>query len=484
MNDAVATLRATLSRLEPTPSSLATIPPALNQIYAPDGHETALDPERPVVVGGRGTGKSFWSATLLDRDTRQFVAPNYPRLQLDRCDVKLGFAEGDTSHHGAPSREELDDLIQTDGHAPDKVWRAVMLNSVASHVDTSMPTRLRGNDGLVAWVSADAARTQQLLRQADDHLRRADKRVVVLFDALDRLGPDWHQIRERTRALLQVTLAMRTYRAIKPKIFLRIDQAEDAGIAAFPDASKLLSPGSRVDLSWEARDLYGLLFTLLANDQQSSDVFAELLQQTCGLASTVKALPTELKDDAGTQARVFTALAGEYMGASATKGRTYSWLPKHLADAHGRVSPRTFLEAIRQAALHRDTEPPRPLTPSGLRVGIQGASEMRMQQLREEYGWIEDVIAPLAEQQVPCSEHELFARWQEASTLRTIAQPQGKFLEPIELSETDNPQPGTILKALLRIGVAEQRADGRINIPDIYRVAAKMLRKGGVKPKR
>jgi hypothetical protein len=483
MNDAAA-LRTTLSRLEPAPSSLATVPPDQSQIYAPDGHETALDPERPVVVGGRGTGKSFWSATLLNQETRLFIAPNYPRLQLDRCEVALGFAEGDTSHHGAPSREELDDLIQTDGHAPDKVWRAVFLRGVASNLETALPREFRGSTGLVSWVSADASRTQQLLRQADDHLLQSGRRVIVLFDALDRLGADWRQIRERTRALLQVTLAMRTYRAIKPKIFLRIDQAEDAGIAAFPDASKLLSPGSRVDLSWEARDLYGLLFTLLIRDQNSRSEFTKILKEACGITLLEQNLPNELKDNSDTQARVFSELAGEFMGASATKGRTYSWLPKHLADAHGRVSPRTFLQAIRQAALHRDAGAPRPLTPSGLRAGIQGASEMRLQQLREEYGWIVDVVAPLAEQQVPCAERELLARWQEAGTLSTISRPQGRFLEPIELSETDNPQPVTILKALLRIGVAERRADNRINIPDIYRVAAKMLRKGGVKVKR
>ena len=92
MNDSAA-LRTTLSRLEPAPSSLATVPPDQSQIYAPDGHETALDPERPVVVGGRGTGKSFWSATLLNQETRLFIAPNYPRLQLDRCEVALGFAD-------------------------------------------------------------------------------------------------------------------------------------------------------------------------------------------------------------------------------------------------------------------------------------------------------------------------------------------------------------------------------------------------------
>jgi hypothetical protein len=125
-----------------------------------------------------------------------------------------------------------------------------------------------------------------------------------------------------------------------------------------------------------------------------------------------------------------------------------------------------------------------PLSPGGLRAGIQGASELRLQQLKEEYGWIEDVISPLAEQQVPCAESELFARWDDARTLSAISTPNDQFLEPIELSDTTDPQPATILKALIRIGVAERRADNRINIPDIYRVAARMLRKGGVTPRR
>jgi hypothetical protein len=488
MIDPVAALRTTLGHLEPAPSSSATVPPTVRQIYAPEGHEAALDPERPIVVGGRGTGKSFWSATLLDTTTRNFVAGSYPRLQLDRCDVSLGFAGVDSDHHGAPSREELDDLINTDGHPPEKVWRAVVLRSVAAHVDAQIPTRLRGTDGLVAWVSADAARTQGLLRQADETLHKENRRVIVLFDALDRLGQDWRQIRERTRALLQVTLAMRTYQSIKPKIFLRVDQADDTGIGAFPDASKLLSPGSRVDLTWEALDLYGLLYTLLANDTHAALIFSDLVREACSIAlpqDHQQPLPSSLKYDTGIQAKVFSEIAGEFMGLTKQYGRTYTWLPQHLADAHGDVSPCTFLEAVRQAARRRDASQSRhALNPSGLRAGIQGAAKLRLQQLKEDYGWIEEVISTLADQQVPCAESELFARWNEAQTLGAISHSNGRFLEPIEMSETDNPQPTTILKALLRIGVAERRANGRINIPDIYRVAAKMLRKGGVTPER
>lgn len=489
MNSETEILRTALINLNPAPSHDATSPPGLLQIYAPEGHEAALDPERVLVIGGRGTGKSFWSATLLNVETRQFVAQSYPRLNLDQCDVALGFAGVDSDENGAPSREELDDLINTDGHSPEKVWRAVILRSVRQFVQKKIPTTLRGSKGLVAWVEEDAARVQSFLRQADDNLTKQGKRVVVLFDALDKLGRDWGQIRQRTKALLQVALAMRTYRAIKPKIFLRVDQAEDRGVAAFPDASKLLSAGARVDLTWERRDLYGLLYTLLANDTKAGPTFSGLVLRKTGInlkQVQKKGLPTELKDDEKKQADVFVALAGQYMGANANKGRTHTWLHKHLADAFERVSPRSFLEAVRQAANYRGSSDSRfVVSPSGLRAGIQGASELRLRQLKEEYDWIDTVIEPLADQQVPCREEELYERWNEADTPSSISpKTDGQYLEPIEFSDSEGNRPAAILKALLRIGVAERRADGRINIPDIYRVAAKMLRKGGVRPKR
>lgn len=481
-------IRRALAELEPAPSHDATVPPATQQIYTPPGHESALDPERVLVIGGRGTGKSFWSAALLDSTTRKFVSRSYPRLELRRCHVELGFGGVDADINGAPSREELDDLIDVDGHKAEKIWRAIFLRAASRALQLDVRNTLRGPRGLVAWVEQDAARTQQKLRELDEELQKRDLRVIVLFDALDRLGRDWRQIRERTRALLQVTLAFRTYKCIKPKIFLRVDQADDAGVAAFPDASKLLSSGARVDLTWEQRDLYGLLYTLIANHPAGGRSFARVMEMATDIEiGSVKqnGLPRELKDSEKLQAQVFVRLAGPYMGASASKGRTYTWLYKHLSDAFGRVSPRTFLEAVRKAAQYRAaTDADFAITPAGLRGGIQAASELRVQQLKEEYGWIDTVLEPLADQQVPCPTGSLFERWTDAQTLAAISDSKGEYLEPIEFSDDHGPQTSTILKALLRIGVAERRADGRINIPDIYRVAAKMLRKGGVKPRR
>jgi hypothetical protein len=118
----------------------------------------------------------------------------------------------------------------------------------------SLPPKWTGPDGIVAWASNDSERLQMTLRRADDQLGGAGRTAVVVFDALDRLGSNWKDIGHRTRALLRVALAMRSYRAIKPKIFMRVDQAEDPSLTSFPDASKLMS--GRVDLVWERPVLF------------------------------------------------------------------------------------------------------------------------------------------------------------------------------------------------------------------------------------
>jgi hypothetical protein len=66
-------IREGLKGIQPAPAHQANTPPKINEIYAPSGHEAALDPDRPIVVGGRGVGKSFWAGSLLNADTRKFV---------------------------------------------------------------------------------------------------------------------------------------------------------------------------------------------------------------------------------------------------------------------------------------------------------------------------------------------------------------------------------------------------------------------------
>jgi len=479
----VKAIRLALKSVDPAPAHDAVTPPANEEIYAPADHEAALDPDRPLVVGGRGAGKSFWSAALVDPQARAFLGKIYPRLKLSKTRVSLGFSGTDISSQGALSAEIFDQLIE-DGRKAELIWRAVFLRSAEDLIEEELPQTWRK---LVAWCSEDAERLQQALREADKKLIAKGEKLVVVFDALDRLASEWPDIRERTKALMRTTLALSNYRGIAPKIFMRTDQAEDQALVAFPDASKLL--GSKVDLYWERKDLYGLLFNLLANNDGKRN-FARLVSEKTGLLmphGKPISLPDSLKHDEVKQEQLFVGIAGRYMGSDARRGRTYPWIHNHLADAHGRVSPRTFLMAMREAAINASRSMvDKVVDPRGLQIGLQAASEHRLQQLQEEFLWIPDALEPLADLRVPCEATSIFERWRAAKTVEIITEGAkvNGYLEPVEFDGPSRHLSIQLLEALKRIGVAERRSDNRINVPDIYRVAAKLLRKGGVPPKR
>ncbi len=85
---------------------------------------------------------------------------------------------------------------------------------------------------------------------------------------------------------------------------------------------------------------------------------------------------------------------------------------------------------------------------------------------------------------MPCREREFFERWRESSTVESItaSAKRESYLGPVEFEASEKDRDRLLLQALMRLGVVERRTDGRINMPDIYRVAAQLLRKGGVTP--
>lgn len=57
----------------------------------------------------------------------------------------------------------------------------------------------------------------------------------------------------------------------------------------------------------------------------------------------------------------------------------------------------------------------------------------------------------------------------------------GEFLPPIVPGSEDDEVSSLIIR-LVRIGVLVTRADRRYDMPDLFRVAARILKKGGVAP--
>lgn len=473
-------IRGGLASIPTDVSHVVGRPPSLDEIFAPSRHALAIDPDLPIVVGARGTGKSFWASVFTDDATRVAIAPAFPRLRLNDVVTRAGFV--DQALGKAISRRTLDQLLGDDPRKTEMVWHLVALRAAEDVINEETFTSYA--EGLTLYC--DSEKLEYRLREVDEKIAHSGVKLVVVFDALDRLSSEWKTMRLRTSTLLEALLSLRAYRAIKFKLFMRPEQLGSVP-ATFTDLSKLRA--GAFDLRWTALDLYGLAYSYLLRDQRTSEAFQALIESMhFGSADYEKGrlhLPFGLLRSPEYQERLFVVLAGKYMGSDARRGRTYTWLPKHLSDTKGRLTPRSFLLSLGAAARHEKMpSSEHALTIEGIKHGVVEASVLRVNQLKDEYGWIDLALQPLAGQEVPCDANAIYNRWFDADTLRSIDKQasENDYLRPFSGDYNDYTSVSDLLLAMMDIGIIELRSDRRVNIPDLFRIAALMLRRGGPAP--
>lgn len=439
--------------------------PQSGTLYVPLSHLKALRLDAHVVVGGRGVGKSFWTAALQSEDLRRLLGSAAP--ELNGIMVQVGFSQKEDIDR-YPNADVFRQLLDQ-GEDPYDLWRAVILRCVATRALQSIPTGSWTET--VAWLKAKPEEVARLMQQPRSWLG------LILFDALDRTSNDWQRMDEIVRGLLRAILWLKSFPGLYGKVFLREDQAERT-VFNFPDASKLLA--TQADLTWARHDLHGLLWQRLIN---APGEHGALMRQICQTERREGAwlVTNEMKRETETQREAFERLAGAWMGRDRRRGVPYSWSVGHLADGRGQTSPRSFLAAIRQAAEDsRDRYPDHAyaLHYESIKRGIQKASEIRVNEVAEDYPWVPEVLSVLRGMNVPCTYEDILLRWQE----RFPNGPQDIHSQRLPAQHASRGWDG-IRKDLLRLGLIEPKKDGRIDMPDLYRVGFGLGRKGGVKPR-
>src|SRR5215213_7219734 len=341
-------------------------------LYPVASQARTFELDRIVIVGGRGTGKTqIFRALLSDKGRQAIVRATGVRLVHDVKKMLLveGFAAGRSFRKDAPNHPAADTiqvaLSEGDVRTARRLWLGLSLARLAIEEPVlailtpslvSQLADLREMVGsprrLLNWVDADVERPFDILDRVDTDLSQKGLACVFTFDALDRAANDWGTLEVVVGGLLSLALDIqRRHRSLRLKVFLRPD-LEVGGARRFPDASKLR--GYREELLWSKQDLYRLVFKRMVSQTdggpQSYDYLTELLSaDTFAEINPLGYTPTAALDEEA-QARVMTDLVGKYMGANPRKGLTYTWIPNHLADAMGRVSPRSFLVAFAEAA--------------------------------------------------------------------------------------------------------------------------------------
>lgn len=477
MNDPpINSARQAILKTLPEETSHHGSAPSREFMHFPASHAKALHPDVQVVVGMRGAGKTFWWAALQEEKLRGLIAARVPGLRMfESAEVPAGFGERSEPDR-YPGRDTLERLIQR-GHKPRSIWRTVVLRAL----DFPMP----GNSGWeerVEYVENHPEEVEVFLYERDERLDEANRHAVVLFDALDRCASDWGTMNRLIRGLLETALDLRPYRRLRIKCFLRTDQLDEGRVANFPDASKVLA--SKVDLSWPYPELYAMLFQYLGNDCNFREEVEQLYQHSWSFNQDVWTPPASLLREEARQREVFHAITGPWMGRDRRRGFPYTWVPGHLADAQGRTSPRSFLAAFRKAAevseeRYRGHE--WPIHYEAIKRGVQEASSIRKREMAEDYPWVDALMLPLKGQVVPCRFEDIAGAWTQnmIEIRKTIESSIGRLPPP----NWDRGVEG-LRNDLEELGVFLRMEDGRVNIPDVYRVAYGLGRRGGVRPLR
>jgi len=463
----------------PTAADADTLRPESHTLFTPGAHRNALDSDVTVVRGARGVGKTVWYTALQNAQLREVAAENYQISRLRSIDAIAGYGS-ELRPDDYPGPSTLAHLIKG-GATPEDIWTAVVLLGLGVDQLRDAPNwQYR-----VGWVRENPEERDVVLARADRETGDSSQVKLVLFDALDRLSPDRTTTERLIEGILKVALDLRTRtRHLRAKIFIRHDMFNGIRMQ-FPDSSKLTA--NAADLTWSGANLYGLLFHHLGNAKDG--ISASFRQVTPGWHEAAGRYipPSDVVGDGKRQQQIFELIAGRYMGTDHRKGRPYTWLANHLIDGIGQVSPRSFLTALRKAtevtserfarhefALHWD----------GIREGVQSASSIRVAEVNEDLPWVATAVGPLEGLQVPMDEEVLVGRWDEANLSTQLENTWGTqdFAneEDVRTGPRNVDDYHGLVAELIELGVMSRRVDGRVDLPDVYRIAFKIGRKGGV----
>jgi hypothetical protein len=453
--------------------------------YPVPAHARAFDPDVVLVIGPRGAGKSELFRAVIELGLLPAISRHARGLRLPS-----GEPEAATWVAGYPVAANFPDARgltfflkdQSEPSAMLELWFTYLVRVLWDHLDREGKDKLlsikqcQGGDAAGNFSAFRRSKDAPLLAldRLDSILEEQDRRIFVGYDELDTLGgADWETMNQSIRGLVGFWASYtRRWKRIRAKIFLRTDLYQRVGTTGGADLAKLSA--NRAEITWNDRNLYGMLVKRAAN---SSDGLLEYCEKSkinfeddhdLGKVPIIK----QVSDVRSFVERV----AGLYMGAGVKKGLTYRWLLEHIRDGRGHALPRPLVRLIEAASelqmnSSKHARFPKLLNPTSLRRALDRVSEEHVQQSLDEWPWLAGLASRLKGEQVPWDfneiEHLLNKTWTGSWGEKEVAPP------------TSNPR--DFVDYLVEVGIFRARSDGRLDVPDLFLAGLGLKRKGGVR---
>lgn len=456
------------------------------------------DPKNFLITGGRGSGKTELFRILTSCGGLNYILSEKDRkryTKLEKTEFLTGYIATGLNAKDFPSPNICDDLLKAE--KPDNLttfWGGLICsvilkrfkedNEINVLADQYLSNKIKHvltestSEVSKWWQSLDSKKEnwECFLDRADTILQQKNTHVCITYDELDRICGNYENLFGYIRCLLDFWFHHNSrFTNIKAKIFLRNDLYHAKSLQ-FVDASKM--GGYRLELSWDTRSLYRLLVKRMANT--GIDEMESYLKNVPGLLQPeANGKLGYIPNDSEHAFRLLIEkMIGQYMGKNAKRGISYTWVPNHIQDANGEMTPRIFLKCFAFAAEEmlnckndiRALEGDRVLLPTRLQGAVEKVSIARVLELTlEEYQWLQNLIIRLNQKTMLMKKKEFL-----------------EYLIPEEWPEEERGKlPGKtnteIFEALITLGIVMETTDGRVNIPEIYLHGFGLKRKGGIK---
>lgn len=470
-------------------------PESWRDVFVPPTHYKALNPQTMLVEGMRGAGKSFWTKVLYDPVLRGSLAQSntdiWLKAELQRVTDCKALLWDKTGSQELPNPISITRWLGDPDFEPMLFWAVVVLAQFDIDPALGMPEPdpFEPWKARIEWAQGNPERIIRALKLLDSKFATAGETVLVVIDGLDRVSTRFAHTQSLMRGLFQLLLEFRYAKGLRFKVFVREDILSTAA-ATVSDASKIIN--EKVTLDWTQQDLFGLAFHTIAQEESTFRRRYEEVSAISGRSVGERWEHPELLT-ATTQEKFWVWLAGPYMGNAATKGHTYSWIFKHLADGKGRISPRTFLLAVKeslQATQNNYSAHEFIIHHEAIRDGVRHASNARVKELDNEYLWVRQAVEIIQTKgrTVPIDWTDLRSIWMANKatgndTVSLIERHQANALIPWESDSDWDTKVNALRDTMNNIGVLqlrERQSVLRIDLPDIFRLAYKIGRNGGI----
>ena len=455
-----------------------------------------------LITGGRGVGKSELFRVLISEGGLEHIMSESDRKRYSKLGKNRFLAGYQASGKGSkqfPGKAVLGKYAKVqDGEQIFCLWGgmlcAVLLEAFLPEPEIQgIADKFLGHEQVTAlseyrdmpekwlgWMSMHVEKWEAFLERCDRYFSRKGETIFIAYDELDRICPEYQDLFLYIRKLLDFWFTHNPrWQNMKAKIFLRSDLYQAKSLR-FVDSSKMRA--YHLELQWDAVSLYRLFVKRLANSGNGCAV--KYLQKVPLLLSEEKQGILGYLPGYSESAfkKMVEKMVGKYMGKTPKKGESYRWIPNHIQDANGELSPRAFLKCFVFAAsglLAKEDdvaklEGERLLMPSSLQGALAEVSKDRVNELLlEEYGWLE-VLRNKLEGQSMLMGHTEFLKCLDLEN----------WPEDGRLALT-GASPEELLDALKELGIFWETEDGRINVPEIYLHGFGLRRRGGIqRPKR